>query len=165
MSKNYCISVGLDYRTDGSDHEVEINYWDSDDNEARGIAKGESFEDAANHSYMNMLENLTPQLEAEEESRDEYIAELESWLSEAEESRDALLDENDRLEHRIQDLQKQLADFQKDHQDWYGKNIVTDIPQAKYDKSINYSYATSSKSKKEESVDQFIELLQKLGLF
>lgn len=164
MSENYCISVGLDYRTDGSDHEVEINYWDSDDNEARGIAKGENFEDAANHSFMNMLKNLFPQPEEEEEeeSLDGYVAELESWLSEAEESRDALLDENARLERRILDLQKQVADFYKPCE--FGPDpdfIKTEKP--KYDKTLEYNTSTGP-IKEKDSVEQMLNLLHKIGL-
>ena len=161
MSENYCISVGLDYRTDGSDHEVEINYWDSDDNEARGIAKGENFEDAANHSFMNMLENLAPQPEAEEESLDEYVAELESWLSEVEESRDALLDENARLERRILDLQKQVADFDKPC-DKIPNSTKTEKP--KYNNTLEYNISTKSNNEK-DSIEQMFDLFRKLGLF
>lgn len=165
MSENYCISVGLDYRTDGSDHEVEINYWDSEDNEARGIAKGENFEDAANQSFMNILENLTPQPEEEEESLDEYVAELESWLSEVEESRDALLDENARLERRILDLQKQVADFYKPCEIGPDPDFVkTEKPKPKYDQTLEYSTSTKS-NKEKDSIEHMLDLLQGLGLF
>lgn len=165
MSENYCISVGLDYRTDGSDHEVEINYWDSEDNEARGIAKGENFEDAANHSFMNILENLTPQPEEEEESLDEYVTELESWLSEVERSRDALLDENARLERRILDLQKQVADFYKPCEIGPDPEFIkTEKPKPKYDQKLEYSTSTKL-NKEKDSIEHMLDLLQGLGLF
>lgn len=161
MSENYCISVGLDYRTDGSDHEVEINYWDSDGNEGRGIAKGENFDDAVKHSFMNTLENLTPQPE-EEESLDEYVAELESWLSEVEESRDALLDENARLERRILDLQKQVSDFYKPCQIGPGSDGPIETGKPKYDQTLEYSTSTKS-NKEKDSVEQMLNLLHKMG--
>ena len=156
----YCVSVGLDYRFDGEDHEVEINYWDSDNTEAEAVAKGKNFEDAANHCFMNLVENMSKESESEE-INEEYVAELEHWLSELEASHDNLMEENDRLEHRIQDLQKQVAILQKHQDDWWGKNTVTDAPKSKYENTV--SYDTKTKPKTEDSVDEMIKLLRHWG--
>lgn len=168
MSDNYCISVGLDYRSDGKEHEVEINYWDSDENEACGKAKSDSFDNSATGAFENLLTNLTKKEDEYEDYKgdlQEYIVDLEDYVSDLEDESDALLEENDRLEHRIQELQKQIVELQK-KQDWYGKNVVTDTPKPKYNNTI--SYDTKTTPKKDESkneVDEFIDLLRSLKLF
>ena len=160
MSDNYCISVGLDYRSDGKEHEVEINYWDSDENEACGKAKSDSFDKSATDAFENLLTNLTKKEDEYEDYKgdlQEYIVDLEEYVSDLEDESDALLEENDRLEHRIQELQKQIVNLQKRQDDWWSKNIVTDAPKSKYENTV--SYDTKTKSKNEDSVDKMMNLL------
>ena len=165
MSDNYCISVGLDYRYDGEDHEVEINYWDSDDNEACGKATSDSFDKSATSAFENLVVDLASQKKEDEVDYkgdlQEYIADLEEYVADLEDESDALLEENDRLEHRIQELQKQIVNLQKRQDDWQGKNTVTYAPKYKYENAV--SYDTKTKSKTEDSVDEMIKLLRHWG--
>ena len=112
MSDNYYISVGLDYRSDGKEHEVEINYWDSDENEAYGKATSDSFDKSATNAFENLVVDLASQKKEDEVDYrgdlQEYIADLEEYVADLEDESDALLEENDRLEYRIQELQKRL---------------------------------------------------------
>ena len=171
MSDNYCISVGLDYRSDGKEHEVEINYWDSDDNEACGKATSDSFDKSATSAFENLVVDLASKKKEDEVDYkgdlQEYIADLEEYVLDLEEESDALLEENDRLEHRIQELQKQIAILQKNQQAWDGKNIATDTPKPKYNNSLTYGTTSKPVEKKEDKneVDEFIDLLRKLKLF
>lgn len=165
MSDNYCISVGLDYRSDGKEHEVEINYWDSDENEACGKAKSDSFDKSATGAFENLLTNLTKKEDKYEDYKgdlQEYIADLEEYVSDLEDESDALLEENDRLEHRIQELQKQVLNLQKHQDSWYGKNVATDAPKPKYNNTVSYDTKTTPKK---DDVDEFIDILRKLKLF
>lgn len=165
MSDNYCISVGLDYRSDGKEHEVEINYWDSDDNEACGKARSDSFDKSATNAFENLVVDLASKKKEDEVDYkgdlQEYIADLEEYVSDLEDESDALLEENDRLEHRIQDLQKQIAILQKNQNDLRGQMIVTNAPKSKYENTV--SYDTKTKSKTEDSVDEVIKLLRHWG--
>lgn len=165
MSDNYCISVGLDYRYDGEDHEVEINYWDSDNNEACGKATSDSFDKSATSAFENLVVDLASKKKEDEVDYkgdlQEYVADLEEYVADLEEESDALLEENDRLEYRIQELQKQIVNLQKHQDAWLGKNTVTDAPKSKYENTV--SYGTKAKSKTEDSVDEMIKLLRHWG--
>lgn len=165
MSDNYCISVGLDYRYDGEDHEVEINYWDSDDNEACGKATSDSFDKSATNAFENLVVDLASKKKEDEVDYkgdlQEYIADLEEYVADLEDESDALLEENDRLEHRIQDLQKQIAILQKNQNDLRGQMIVPNALKSKYENAV--SYDTKTKSKTEDSVDEMIKLLRHWG--
>ena len=167
MSDNYCISVGLDYRSDGNEHEVEINYWDSGENEACGKATSDSFDKSATSAFENLVVDLASKKKEDEVDYkgdlQEYIADLEEYVLDLEEESDALLDENDRLEHRIQELQKQIANLQKCQDDWWGQIVVPHASKSKYENTV--SYDTKMKSKTEDSVDEMIKLLRHWGLF
>ena len=169
MSDNYCVSVGLDYRSDGNEHEVEMNYWDSDENEACGKAKSDSFDKSATSAFENLVIDLASKKKEDEVDYkgdlQEYIAGLEEYVLDLENESDALLEENDRLEHRIQELQKQVAILQKNQDDWWSKNTVTDVPKSKYDNSVIYSTSTSTKKESKNEVDDLINLLRSLKLF
>jgi chromosome segregation ATPase len=169
MSDNYCISVGLDYRYDGEDHEVEINYWDSDDNEACGKATSDSFDKSATSAFENLVVDLASQKKEDEvdykSDLQEYIADLEEYVADLENESDALLEENDRLEHRIQDLQKQIAILQKNQNDLRGQMIVPNALKSKYDNSVTYGTSTSTKKEAKNEVDDLVNLLRSLKLF
>ena len=169
MSDNYCISVGLDYRSDGKEHEVEINYWDSDENEACGKATSDSFDKSATSAFENLVVDLASKKKEDEVDYkgdlQEYIADLEDYVLDLEEESDALLEENDRLEHRIQELQKQIITLQKYQDDWWSKNTVTDAPKSKYDNSVTYSTSTPTKKEAKNEVDDLVNLLRSLKLF
>lgn len=134
MSDVYSMSISADYRKQNGDHEIEFNYWDSNDVEGHACASSDNFDDCATAALQELIEELFSCGEEEDEyagdlqekieDMEEYIASLEHYVAELEDEVDALLDENERLEHRCFETSKPIQK-KNDH---------------KYVNSVNYDY-------------------------
>lgn len=92
-------SVSFDLRTDENEHEVELNYWDSYENEASATAHSDNLEDCMVTAFEELIKNL--QYSIEDKEVDDYTRDLENYVEELEKSVEALLDKNERLELRL----------------------------------------------------------------
>lgn len=121
MKDFYSMSIGLDYRNDGENHEVEIGYWDSNDLEAMGKGNGKTVQEGVTDAFNDLVADIyaTTVLDEAEEYADycediqEYVEDLEKENDALIEENEILLDENDRLEYRIAELQSQVRSLQE----------------------------------------------------
>lgn len=141
MSDVYSMSISADYRKQNGDHEIEFNYWDSNDVEGHACASSDNFDDCATAAFQELVEDILSTKEEDEyadyagdlqekiEDMEDYIASLESYVAELEDEVDTLLDENERLEHRCFETSKPVT-----KQNEYSK----------YDKNLEYKYDTKT---------------------